>query len=509
MRSFILFFLITYLVSKLWSQLPDPNIHPMYSFLDYPFFHGVAAGDSRSDGFILWTKLSPKQETDSIKVFYFISLLDKKYIVKQGVVFAHKENDFVIKLNVSGLKPFTKYLYWFKVCSQKGLGFKPGECKISDIGKAKTTPNLCMEVKKLSFVVFTGSNYNAGYFNAYCAAAKDTTVDFVIHTGDYIYEYGTNVFGKNSTRSLIPNHELITFNDYNTRYWLYRMDTCLKNTHKAFAWYTIWDDHEVANDAWKVGADNHQPSEGNYFLRRQNAFRAYYQWIPIKETEDTSIFRVVKMGNLVRLILLDTRHFGRDYQKMDPWDSSKTMLGQEQLNWFFQELIRAQKDSVKWILVAQQLLFAPLIFFNDTINRDGWDMYPLEREKILRFLYENNLKNVVFLGGDFHTSWANELYLNAYKFHSRHKDTMVSMEFITPSITSPAANGFITMIVRGVSKLIRKKTYIRYVDLHHKGYMKVIVLPEKLIIQWINVRTIKKPDNKSYLAKTYIYTLKQ
>ena len=133
----------------------------------------------------------------------------------------------------------------------------------------------------------------------------------------------------------------------------------------------------------------------------------------------------------------------------------------------------------------------------------------MEREKILRFLYENNLKNVVFLGGDFHTSWANELYLNAYKFHSRHKDTMVSMEFITPSITSPAANGFITMIVRGVSKLIRKKTYIRYVDLHHKGYMKVIVLPEKLIIQWINVRTIKKPDNKSYLAKTYIYTLKQ
>ena len=503
----LIFIITTVLLVKLVSaQLPLPSVHPMYRVGDYPFFHGVAAGDSYSNGFVIWTKITPDTAVDSIKVSYCISLTtEPRDVVVLGQVYALKDNDYTVKVNVSGLRPFTKYHYWFRVCPQPGIQGKEGVCYTSAKGIIRTTPAHDQLVDKITFVAFTGSNYNAGFFNAYCVAAQDTTVDYALHTGDYIYEYGNREYGKNPERWLMPGHELLTLQDYNTRYWLYRMDTCLKKAHQAFGWYTIWDDHEVANDAWQEGAQNHQPMEGNYFARRRDAFTAYYRWMPILENQDTEIYRVVDMGKLARVILLDTRHHARDFQRLNPWDTNKTMLGHDQLQWLFQELLKAQRDSVRWIIVTQQLLFAPLIVFNDTLNRDGWDMYPLEREKILRFIYNHNIRNVVFVGGDFHTSWANELYLNAFRFRSRRRDTMVSMEFVTPAVTSPAAGPLATAIFRAYTKLVPRKHYIRYVDLHHKGYLKLTVLPDTIVAQWIFVRTIDRPDVRYRVYKTYIY----
>ena len=503
--SFTLLIILVLGLSAL-AQLPSPAVHPMYRAEDYPFFHGVAAGDSRSDGFVIWTKISPDTSVDSIKVSYCVSLTtEPKDVVELGQVYALRDKDYTVKVNVAGLEPFTRYYYWFGVCPQPGIHSTKEECYTSPKGAIKTTPAHDQLVDRLTFVAFTGSNYNAGFFNAYCAAARDTAVDFALHTGDYIYEYGNREYGKNPERDLLRDHELLSLKDYSTRYWLYRMDTCLKKAHQAFGWYTIWDDHEVSNDSWREGAQNHQPMEGNYFARRRAAFTAYYCWMPIAEKEDTEIYRVVDMGRLARLILLDTRHHGRDFQRLNPWDTSKTMLGHDQLQWFFQELLKAQSDSVRWIIVTQQLLFAPLIVFNDTLNRDGWDMYPLEREKILRFIYNHNIRNVVFVGGDFHTSWANELYLNAFRFHSRRRDTMVSMEFVTPAVTSPAAGPLATAIFRAYTRLVPRKHYIRYVDLHHKGYLKLTVLPDKVVAQWIFVRTIDRPDVRYRVFKTYIY----
>ncbi len=497
-----------FLTALTFGQLPSPSLHPMYNPADYPFFHGVAAGDSHSDGFVIWTKITPDTAVDSVKVTYCVSRnLLPRDIVEMGQTFALKKNNYTVKIYISGLKPFTTYHYWFRVCPQPGIHGQEGKCYTSPKGTVKTTPAHNQMVNQLTFVAYTGSNYNAGFFNAYCVSAQDTSVDFAIHTGDYIYEYGNQEYGNNPQRNLLPDHELITLNDYNTRYWIYRMDTCLKKAHSAFGWYTIWDDHEVANDSWKAGAQNHQPSEGNYFTRRHAAMTAYYQWMPIRETKDTEIYRTIDMGRLARLILLDTRHHGRDYQRLNPWDTNKTMLGHDQLHWLFDQILQARKDSVQWIIVAQQLLFAPLIIFNDTLNHDGWDMYPLEREKILRFLYNNHINNVIFIGGDFHTSWSNELYLNAYRFHSRRRDTMVTMEFVTPAVTSPAAGPLATLIFKAYTKLIPRKRYIRYVDLHHKGFLKLTIQPGKVIAQWIFVRTIKKPDTKARVYKTFIYKL--
>ena len=42
----------------------------------------------------------------------------------------------------------------------------------------------------------------------------------------------------------------------------------------ALPWITIFDDHEVANNAWANGAENHQADEGDYLARRAQAMQA-------------------------------------------------------------------------------------------------------------------------------------------------------------------------------------------------------------------------------------------
>ena len=44
-----------------------------------------------------------------------------------------------------------------------------------------------------------------------------------------------------------------------------------------------WDDHEIANDAWLEGAENHDPaSEGEYQARKLAAIQAWYEWQPVR-----------------------------------------------------------------------------------------------------------------------------------------------------------------------------------------------------------------------------------
>ncbi len=498
-RIWLIFFTLVNLA--VYGQNLDVSYHPMYDSTLKPFFHGVAAGDSRATSFVIWTRVTPRDTVDSIHVRWFVAVdTDKRQIIRQGAGFALRDNDYTVKILVDSLMPWTKYAYWFETCDSQAVS----NCRFSDTGHVKTTPADTQFVRNINFAVFTGSNYNAGYFNAYCAAARNHEIDFAIHTGDYIYEYGNFTYGKNPFRWLEPNKECVTLRDYRMRYSHYRLDSCLRKAHQAFGWYTIWDDHEVANDSWWGGAQNHQRKEGNYFVRRSNAFKAYFEWIPIRNNKDTSVIRAFSLGQLAYMIFLDTRHHHRDYQRLDVSDTNKTMLGKDQLNWLFSQLLYAQSKAYRWIIVVQQLMFSPLLVNHKIVNYDGWDSYPYERRKILRFIYEHNMKNVIFVGGDLHTSWINGLYLNPENYNGRQHDTLVSFEFITPSITSPSTNWIMTILAKFASKTA-KYNYIRYVNLHRKGYMELSLYTDKIVAKYYYVRTILRPDVKVKLAKRYVY----
>jgi alkaline phosphatase D len=275
---------------------------------DVYFSHGVASGDPLQDRVILWTRVIPGDGNPrGIKVQWQISI-DNQFtkVINHGRTIANPSSDFTVKIDADGLKPSQKYFYRFI-----------SEGVTSHVGTTKTLP--IGEVSKFRIGLASCSNFPQGYFNAYQdMAAQD--LDLVLHLGDYIYEYPDGEYANQEALDLLnrhvkPAHEILTLEDYRTRYGVYRSDQNLQEVHKQHPFICVWDDHEMTNDTWKTGAENHNEGEGDFLTRIRAARQAYHEWMPIRthySGKQGPIFRSFKIGDIADLIMLDTRIHGRD-----------------------------------------------------------------------------------------------------------------------------------------------------------------------------------------------------
>ncbi len=180
---------------------------------------------------------------------------------------------------------------------------------------------------RLGIALASCSNYAFGFFNAYDAIAKDPAIDFVLHTGDYIYEYGQDSWGGEVSRLIgrehQPAHEIVSLADYRMRHAQYKSDSGSRAMHAAHSLLACWDDHESANNPWTDGAQNHQPeTEGDWAQRRAASIQAYFEWMPVREPEwleqkgrsRMQFWRGYSFGDLATLFTLETRHTARAKQ---------------------------------------------------------------------------------------------------------------------------------------------------------------------------------------------------
>jgi alkaline phosphatase D len=350
------------------------------------FLHGVASGDPGAHRVVIWTRITKPGMDASIPVTWKVSEdRQMKKIVQHGKSSARATRDYTVKVDVDGLRLGRIYYYRFEVDGQ-----------LSPIGRTRTLP--ADGVTQLKFAVFSCSNYELGYFNAYAEAAKQTDLDAVLHLGDYIYEYGPGPGGfttpaaalglvpKPRDAKLQPPEEIILLDQYRARHALYRTDAHLQTLHRDNPFINIWDDHEVANDSWTGGAENHDPAtEGNWQARKKAGIRAFYEWLPIREPKDGApidpmthnpddLYRVFDFGDLARLVMIDTRAAGRDEQfdtahlvgayagapPKGPFPNDvksggvkRTLMGKAQANWFGKQIA----DSTQtWQLIGNQVL---------------------------------------------------------------------------------------------------------------------------------------------------------
>lgn len=458
-----------------------------------PFYHGVASGDPMSDRVIIWTRVTPDSTHNGGPILVSWKMATDtsiQNIVASGSTLTDASKDYTVKVDVTGLQPSKFYFYEFTA-----LG------KNSVVGRTRTAPS--GDADSVRFAVVSCANYEAGFFNVYKVIKNRNDIDAVICLGDYIYEYETGGYAPNANanRTWEPANEILTLTDYRTRYSTYHLDEDLRKLHQQFPFIVVWDDHESANDSWKDGAQNHQPNEGSWAIRKSNAKQAFFEWLPIRQTgpqnDPYQIFRNIQYGDLLELIMLDTRLHGRDQQAGTTGsivnDPNRQLLGTDQFTWLGNRL---SNTNARWKILAQQVMMAPLQVGGTAFNGDQWDGYPAERTRVYNHIIQNNINNVVVITGDIHSSWGNDLPLPSY--NSSTGAGSVGVEFVTPSVTSPGLN-----LPGGASLVQLANSHVKFCNLNQKGFILLDVNKNRTQADWFFVSTIDQPSGAFTHARSH------
>ncbi len=461
-----------------------------------PFYHGVASGDPTQSAVIIWTKLTLESvHTKDVEVSYQVSEVpDFKTIYKKGIVKTNLKRDYTIKVDVTGLKENKEYYYCFFYKGRRSL-----------TGKTKTLP---AHPNEMSIAFAACSNYEWGYFTNYRFIAEDPKIDLVVHLGDYIYEYAPGGYGDTTIgRKHVPAKEITTLDDYRTRYSQYRLDPDLRLAHQLKPFVTTWDDHEIANNSYVDGAQNHQKNEGDWYTRKNAGKQAYYEWMPVRETPEQELYRAFQIGDLMNLVILDTRITGRSVQLdsiTDPHfqDPERTILGKKQYDWLTKQL----ETGSKWQIIGNQVPFGPMYVGTKNgekeVYMDGWDGYPQERKRLINWIESKSLSNVVWVTGDYHASFALE---NDLLGTSDTSDN-VSVEFVVTSITSANSDEYTNdqkELDAEHAGYLRNNPQVRYLNGVDHGFVVLHVTPERTVAQFYYATDIRTPSGKLRLEKTF------
>ncbi|MFD6363404.1 alkaline phosphatase D family protein [Streptomyces roseolus] len=488
------------------------------------FLHGVASGDPLPDGVLLWTRVTPSPEAvpgsglgADVRVDWEVAE-DRAFtrVVASGAATASATTDHTVKADVRGLRPATAYFFRFTAGGA-----------VSAAGRTRTAPAADSAAPGVRFGVVSCANYEAGHFSAYRHLASRGDLDAVLHLGDYLYEYASGVYpeAKDTVRTHEPRHEIVSLADYRTRHGRYKTDPDLQALHAAHPVVAIWDDHEFANDAWTGGAENHTPgTEGDWAARVAAAKRAYFEWMPVRTSTEGTVFRRLRFGRLADLHLLDLRSFRSAQAKTGSGsvdDPERTLTGRAQLDWLKSGL--AGSDAA-WQLVGTSVMISPVAFGSlpaylleplaelmglptegIAVNVDQWDGYTDDRRELLGHLSARGIRNTVFLTGDIHMAWANDVPARAATYPL---SASVATEFVVTSVTSDnlddlldVAPGTLSVVAAGAVKAANR--HVKWVDMDHHGYGVLDVTADRSQMDYYTVSDKRDPAATASWARSY------
>lgn len=489
------------------------------------FVHGVASGDPLPDGILLWTRITPTPDAvpgsglgPVLEVTWEVAE-DQNFrtVVAHGSVKATAGTDHTVKADVRGLRPATDYFYRFAV---------DGGVR-SPVGRTRTAPAHDAGPDGVRFGVVSCANWEAGYFSPYRHLAARTDLDAVLHLGDYIYEYKSGEYPdqKYVVRQHAPTHEIITLADYRTRHGKYKTDADAQALHAALPLIAIWDDHEFANDAWSGGAENHSPdAEGAWAQRMAAAKQAYFEWMPVRPSTQGTTYRRLRYGTLADLHLLDLRSFRSQQASVGSGtvdDPDRTLTGRAQLDWLKSGL---SASNTTWRLVGNSVMISPVAFGSVpadvlgplaellglpkgglAINTDQWDGYTDDRRELLAHLTGQAIDNTVFLTGDIHMAWANDVPVKAASYPS---STSAATEFVVTSVSSDNLDDLLhvaphTVSLAAAGAIRAANRHVKWVDMDSHGYGVLDVTPERAQMDYYTVSDRTDPHATSAWVRSY------
>ena len=501
------------------------------------FAHGVASGDPLPDAVLIWTRVSAIRA--KVEVTWEVAR-DAQFrdVVRRGTFATGPSRDHTVKVDVTGLAPATWYHYRFRCAGVT-----------SPVGRTRTAPAVHAEPDHLRFGVVSCANLQAGWFSAYRGLAERDDLHAILHLGDYLYEYGPGEYGYGfddvDIRSHVPAHEMLSLDDYRRRHAQYKTDPDLQALHAKYPWIITWDDHEVTNDQYEDGAENHNPEqgEGPYSLRRARAHRAYDEWMPVRMDgtarlrDGDRLFRRLRFGTLAEISMLDLRSY-RDAQvsSFAPQpvpvpdggvsDPDRTLTGRQQMAWLKDSLTRGR---AQWKVIGNPVMIAPVDFgalpdvvldpINDVTgllpkdglpyNVDQWDGYTDDRREVFQHIRDHQVTDALFVTGDIHSGWACELPYDASTYPSGES---AGVEFVCSSVTSSNLKDITgtpprTTSVAVEAAILANNRHIKYLDFDSHGFSVLDLTPERAQMDWyvIGDRAVRDTEitwSVSYATRT-------
>lgn len=471
-----------------------------------PFTLGVASGDPEPGGVVIWTRLAPEPFADdgglrgarTVPVRWRVATDERmQRVVKQGTATARAEFAHTVHVDVRGLQPGREYWYQFSA-----------DRELSPVGRTKTAPAERSDPASLSIASVSCQKYEDGFFTALPHIVADDP-DFVLHLGDYVYEYaiGATAAGRRQSVPEAVRPAPRTLAQWRARHALYKRDPELQAAHARLPFVLTWDDHEYTNDYAGGWEDE---TTGGIPAARAAAYRAYWEHQPLRSStllkaDAVRIHRRLHWGRLAQLDVLD----GRQYRDAPPcgwgeaqacaaaYDPAITMLGREQEEWLAAGFAAS---TARWNVLGNNVMVSRLDHdgdLGDLLWHDAWDGFPAARNRLLEQVVGNELRNTMFLTGDWHSTFVNDV----------HRDfdvpgsPVVATEMVGTSITT---NGDREVYGPYYGPMIQHNPHIRFFDGDRRGYQRHTVTAGEWRTDLVMVDTVTQPTSPASVLRSFV-----
>lgn len=501
-------------------EFPREGIQPPEEFdfpirTTLPFAHGVASGDPLSDRVMIWTRITLSEyPSDELQGEWRIaSDPAMKHIINQGRFTTNETIDWTVKIDADGLLPYTTYYYQFFYNGAE-----------SCVGRTRTAPASWDTNSNIRFAVCACSSYFSGHMNGYGRIADKKDLDFVIHCGDYIYDFpdedeqirvpNNNPDGETNPDFRSPR----SLYELRRRYALYRSDPNLFRAHQQHPWLIIWDNHDIG------GRDQ---------LTDEESFRAFWEWTPSRQPDPNDLYRRhdrLSYGQLADIFFTD-RHYKNWYpEEAQP---NRDYLGVSQNQILRDELAASKDRGAYWRILINQTVIGQFYLLNPPASadwvieclfpdyKDGiilnpkqWDGYPQERTDLINFLADNNINNNLFVTGDMHMNYDSDVAADPGSPANYNPHTgagSMGIEFAPSSISRGGADETIRGILGdnplagvlgyvgstiGSNALFNSNPNCHFMEWTSHGYGIVDMHPDKVILEhwWTSIMNVTKSE---------------
>ena len=503
------------------------------------FSLGVASGDPSADGVVLWTRLDPERFHGTEVAWSVFPTNDPSIVLASGTAAVDGGRDGTVQVPVGGLPAGERLGYRF-TAEGRGRGRagrgRPALAGPTIEGRTSTLPS---NPSSLRIGVTSCGKHSDGYFNAYRELAA-MECDLVLHLGDYIYASASggtgDPLGRWSTiesRRHDPDVECTGLDLYRARYRQYRSDPDLRALHASVPVVPVWDDNDIANNAWRDG-NQAGDSPDVWAVRKREGQQAWSEYLPTRvgapdANGNLAIWRRIQSGTLLDLLMLDTR-LQRDQQVSNAAggstaandDPARTMLGAPQRQWLTEKLTGVEASAATWRVIGQGIVMThwrivgtpeqigrlrhdiPLVADSAPSQRladggvywnsDGWDGYAYERARLFETFQQSGA--TIVLTGDVHSSWANELVPDA-----NPANAPVGVEFVAPSAsTRPFASNVSGATPPFEAAFTAANPWIKFCDMDANGFLVVDLSDDRAVARWFQVDPSNPANGASQFA---------